>query len=315
VVPVSSVLAQPAFTYDDYPNLGDKDTTMAQGQVLVKVDVEAGGNGHTWDFSAMSFLNNFRQVIEYRTPQAQSSKPFTDATIEEYGNGVNGETVWIWTMSNDTLYRIRQGDNVNGAIYFPHYPDIVFPMTFGQVYEHTQTQNIGDPPVSPAWIRTSRVEYDGYGTLKLPWGTYNDVYRLKWYELDSGIALGNKNSYQSYFWYRRGGGIPVLRLLYNLDLDAATAIYSVWANIAPAGSASVASHPAAGVAAYPNPARDIISFDREVTDIRVYDQLGKLVLTSSQPMSSISIADLSPSVYVIEHNVDGVMMREKIVKE
>jgi hypothetical protein len=187
-------------------------------------------------------------------------------------------------------------------------------MTFGQVYEHTQTQNIGDPPVSPAWIRSSRVEYDGYGTVRLPWGTYNDVFRLKWYEMDSAIAVNSKNVYQTYLWYKRGGGIPVLRLWYNADLDATSGIYAATANLRLAGSSSVGTDDVNEFAIYPNPATDAIHFTSEAASVRVYDQLGKLVLTSSQPTSSISIADLAPSVYVIEWTANGVLDREKVVK-
>ncbi len=315
-IAASAALAQPAFTYNDFPNLGDADTTMTGGQVMVKADVEATGNGHTWDFSMLAYLPNFRQVVTYRPPQASSSAPFVDATIEEYGMGVNGETVWIFRTSNDTLYRIRQGDNVNGAIYIPNYPDIVFPMSFGQVYQHSQTQNIGNPPVSPAWVRTSRVEYDGYGTLKLPWGTYTDVFRLKWYEVDSAIAVPNKNVYNSYFWYRRGGGVPLFRALWNVDLDATTAIYTTWASRAHAGAASVSEAQTERFEIYPNPARDVVHLgDAPADEVEIVDLVGRSVIRQLDVSGAIDVSMLATGSYFMRITSGGATQQRMFVKE
>src|SRR4051812_33489558 len=102
----SGVSAQPNFTSDDFPQLGDRDTIVQGTQIFKKAIVTAGGADHTWDFSAMTG-GPIVMVMQYRTPAASSSKPFTDANLEEYALGSGNETVWLYRFVNDTLYHIR----------------------------------------------------------------------------------------------------------------------------------------------------------------------------------------------------------------
>jgi hypothetical protein len=152
--------------------------------------------------------------------------------------------------------------------------------------------------------------------LKLPWGTYTDVFRLHWLEVDSALSGSSKNTYNSYFWYKRGGGVALLRLLFNTSLDTNRAIYSSWASLAHGGSASVGSQQASEFGPlYPNPALDVIHFGADAEHVRVYNPLGTLMIAVPQPTLELSIASLAPAVYVVEWTIDGKLHREHIVKQ
>ena len=73
------------------------------------------------------------------------------------------------------------------------------------------------------------------------------------------------------------------------------------------------------IALYPNPAEDILYLfnesTAEVTSIKVYDSLGKLVLEQDNPSTQIDITSLSPGLFFahIENGNDSLV--KKVIKE
>ena len=69
---------------------------------------------------------------------------------------------------------------------------------------------------------------------------------------------------------------------------------------------------------YPNPVKDVlrIDTDQEITRIEMVDILGKMVLRSENPNSTISVSDLSPGLYTVKVTFsDGNHTIKKILKE
>ncbi len=57
-----------------------------------------------------------------------------------------------------------------------------------------------------------------------------------------------------------------------------------------------------GIAFYPNPASQTISFNKPVESVSIHDMQGKEVLKSQSPKSVIDISSLQPGIYIIDIN-------------
>lgn len=73
------------------------------------------------------------------------------------------------------------------------------------------------------------------------------------------------------------------------------------------------------VALFPNPAQDLLLLDNsnniEITSIRVYDVLGRLVLTKNGDVSQLNVSHLNSGVLFIEIETDQGVLTKKIIKE
>ena len=73
------------------------------------------------------------------------------------------------------------------------------------------------------------------------------------------------------------------------------------------------------VTVFPNPARDVIQIfshhDEDIDQVRIYDQMGKLVLIKSAGFESIDISNLSPGFYIVEIIGEGWNVNKKLIVE
>jgi hypothetical protein len=65
---------------------------------------------------------------------------------------------------------------------------------------------------------------------------------------------------------------------------------------------------------YPNPAHDMIYFsDIEPTDVRIYNTYGDIVTDRKDVTGNFSVAGMSPGLYLIKYEADGVIKTEKLI--
>lgn len=71
------------------------------------------------------------------------------------------------------------------------------------------------------------------------------------------------------------------------------------------------------LAIFPNPVKDVltINYDKEISQIDVYDVNGKLVKTFTTVGSTINVSDLSSGVYMLNLQTEDGLVVKKIVKE
>jgi hypothetical protein len=70
---------------------------------------------------------------------------------------------------------------------------------------------------------------------------------------------------------------------------------------------------------YPNPVKDVLMLYNEsmseVTSIKVYDTLGRLVLEQNNPSSQLDVSSLSSGLLFVQIETDNGIMTKKIIKE
>ncbi len=66
---------------------------------------------------------------------------------------------------------------------------------------------------------------------------------------------------------------------------------------------------------FPNPAKDIVSIssDQTIDEIRIFDQMGKCILTEDHLFNKISLSTFSSGIYIIEIRSKGNYFRKKLI--
>ncbi len=216
-ITITAVYAQPNFTSADMPGVGDGDTLMYLNYYVMNNNFEAEtGSGHTWDFSGLAFSTypNFKKVDSFRLKTHNVSAPYVNATIEEYVKDGTAGDVNLFSYGGDTLYIHRVGGVASGAAtYNPPLASIAFPITFNNssvIHSDIQMNGV------VVGERTTTALYDGFGTLQMPNGvSYSNVFRIIKTEKDTNFFTHGVGTTLNYIWYKQGGQVPLLRILYS----------------------------------------------------------------------------------------------------
>lgn len=240
-----------------------------------------GGAGLIWDFSSAAATGtaNMNHVDPASTPSAAS---FPDATV---------------AISQDAAYSYFEGtssawyyDGVVASGNLIPYSDAEKLMEFPFTYNDSYSDNFGATFTAGVTITragTVNVSADAYGTLMLPYGTINNVIRVKVIEnyTDSYTTPGGPvtltYSATNYYWYKADTHYPVLSIS-SLDQDGTLyqgATYLDQAHIS-AVEENIAN--AINLNVFPNPSSSVstISFDllqHENIVLSIYNSVGELV--------------------------------------
>ncbi|MGE0636624.1 MAG: T9SS type A sorting domain-containing protein [Bacteroidia bacterium] len=239
-----------------------------------------GGAGLTWDFSGITATGtaNMNHVDPASTP---SSASFPDATVSisqggaySYFEGTSSAWYYNGVVASGNLIPYSNAEKL-----------MEFPFTYNDSY----TDNFGATYTAGVTITragTVNVSADAYGTLILPYGTINNVIRVKVIEnyTDSytvTVPVTLNYAATNYYWYKADTHYPVLSIS-SLDQDGTLyqgASYLDQAHIS-AVEESIAN--AIGLNVFPNPSGSFstISFDLvqpEKVILSIYNSLGELV--------------------------------------
>ncbi len=193
---------------------------IASPATATNVPIGTIGNGVTWNCSSLQIGTNPIVSLNVSSP---ISKPYqSDYPLANWHLGVTYLTSTLtnefYNLNADTL--VKYGDHVSGSsyeIYSNPEASLKFPFSFGNVYNETyaKTNYNSSGMVTSNQTGSVTLTYDGFGTLILPCGTFNNVARIK---KDRTNSLGPTTS--SYLWltvpngeqllhYETNGGIKV----------------------------------------------------------------------------------------------------------
>lgn len=305
--------AQPNFTSADMPNIGDNDTVMYLVYYPIENDLDTEtGDGYSWDFSSLPFsmYPTFKQIITYREKTHDVSIPFVDATIEEYIYDGTAGDVNLYSYSNDTLYIHRLGPVVTGTPFIPALAHIAFPLTMNNSSVLTYIYYSNTTPLGE---RKTTVVYDGFGNLQMPDNkSYTNVFRVKIVERDTSFIYNNSLTYTSYIWYKQGGQIPLLRLLYT----GGSNLYFVFgskANGTASGIDDVNFQSNFNIS--PNPSKgkfEISTSGFEPDVIEIFNMQGEKVI-QSKTASEIDLTGAAKGMYIVKITAGTNKYSKKII--
>lgn len=266
----------------------------------VKTGTFAAGPGNpginqVWDFSTMVFGSTSTFVVlNTNNNQYQNTYP-TANYVYIIDSGYN-----YFVVSGTKMEQItRNISSPGGMTDYSQNPRTVMEFPFSWQVQFTDTyMGYGDS------TRTVTVRYDGFGTLKMPNGDYNNVARVS-----ETYATG-----VDYVWYTEDPFLPVLR--YNHIGGLFTHI------ITPPSSVNPLNTNKAGLSIYPNPVSSTATFNIELGNnsyarLRIYDITGRLVVekTVTRQDASVNISPFPPGMYVCKIVRDGSTITGKFVKQ
>ncbi len=309
------VKAQPTVTSSIAGGIGD---VISLSEVdATGFDPGAAGADVTWDFTGITLtgLTSGYTLVDPAVTGVAASFP---------GANVAGET----GGGNYAFFKITTSEFTNYGAYTPtvtaSYSDPETLYTFPLTYNATGSDNLYCEFTSGYdFVRSGSVSFtvDGYGTLKLPSGNYNNVLRLLVHETYSDEAVGLPVTidydFNNYYWVMEGTIGPVFEYM---DMTITTggfpsATEAAYVNadiVVPTGIELPAI--TGTVSIYPNPAADIIyiagASSATASSVAIYDMTGKLVsmpdiANGDGNISSADISVLPAGIYSLQIVTDA----------
>ncbi|MEW6469703.1 MAG: T9SS type A sorting domain-containing protein [Bacteroidota bacterium] len=303
---------------------GDVFTTYSADTTGVQ-EGPAGAN-QTWNFSNLVISTSPSTstcVAPSTTPYAAS---FPSATVAA---GANGGYSYYQVSSGSTIYH---GLGVPNQTQVYSDPEIM--ITYPFTYNTTVTDNFGGTwmisSIQNTRSGTSTTTGDGYGTLILPSGTFNNVLRVKLVQNYSDVSLAGTIQYnfEIYYWFNAVDKDPLLSVQKWTITQFSTTSYTkvVFVSDAVAGFADN-DHLSPRFDLFPNPASSPanISFALEgQTDVSctVYSLTGQQVynetygrLQAGTHSFLLNTGELESGIYFVSVEMNGVRTQRKLVVE
>lgn len=300
--------AQPTITSATAGGPGDEFTNKMIDAILF--DPGASGADVTWDFSGVTLTGETNDYAFITAAATGQSAAFPDANVAA-DNG----------MGNYSFYKINASVYENHGIYTPDvtvlYSDPEELMTFPITYNATNSDDFYSTiDAGVEIIRSGTVETvaDGYGTLKLPDGTYTDVMRVFVHEVYSDVTVGVPVDidYDMYIWFWLKEGVvgPLFTYYFSSVSTGGFPTISQVAMINESNSTVGIKDQTAQTTlkAFPNPANDMVhvsGVSASAKKIILTDLLGNNVSeienpTISEGMISFSSATIPSGMYIAQ---------------
>ena len=221
--------AQPVITAAGFnPQVGDKIKWQYTHSSSV-TPPDSGGANRIWDYSNLKDSGNV-SVINIESPIGlEYADSFPTANIAVRFDTLN---IDYWQTSNKGWGDVGVNTFNSGSISLykinPIQNYIVFPMSYKKVYTDSISINYSYYD-GTSWTSNISTQYDtliadGYGTLKLPGATFNNVLRVFNH---SGTSSGS-NGGGEYFFYTNGIHFPLLVISSNTSYDNGVETITSW---------------------------------------------------------------------------------------
>jgi hypothetical protein len=301
------------------------DSLVFQPVVSSNFNPGASGAGVTWDFSHLVSAGAGQVqywVLPSANPNGDSFPAANQSILSPILPGVfNVDGYYQLTAS---VLAIR-GYEVPDITYYYDAKDFMrFPCTYTNTFTDSFHATVS-PQGSPSYVRLGAIQVhaDGYGTLKLPTGTFTNVLRVKFvenYKDDlSSLGAGEVDYYNlEYNYYKAGVKGPLLAydsLKYTNTNP--TVLLSYQKNLA--GTNGIHDLESSAVHIYPNPAHHTVTiasaeanYDCTITDLN-----GEMVINTQVAKNAnkqINVEALAGGLYFINLKADdGSTVTRKLV--
>ena len=183
VVSSGPAFAQRAITFADFPYSGQSiDETRETPEsyaTSVETEVRKSGNNQTWDFSNAPTTGQIsRDTTTYLDP---ATTPYFDLFPNATHAEQDDDSTYSYTLANAQRIESLGSANPSTLVRNSGQVSFIFPMNFGQGIDNefeslTIIRETEDTTtVTGRW----QADYQGYGTFRLPQGTFADVVQLR----------------------------------------------------------------------------------------------------------------------------------------
>jgi hypothetical protein len=262
--------SQPQFTVENCFSIGDS-TGIGSGAAIVSINeiIAQTGSDYTWDFSN---YNTGGPIYSWTSPihsyvfqpgSSSSQLQFQSFPILENPSnaGLAYYRAFSYSDDLDTLYLRAWGEQGSTVIINnPPLPYLSFPMNYQDVGYADITNFYSTIPVSTTHREW---KYDGFGSITMPYGQIDNVYRFHTLQRDSSFFDGSIYTVNELIWIKQSTGIPVLRFTENFG-GGFTAFYTSDTN----EPSSIQSYDFNVMEVFPNPSEGIVQIDLKNTPLK-----------------------------------------------
>ena len=336
------LLAQPTLNINSSPAVG---FTYSTSQVDLGSTTEgAEGANATWDFSTLldtGVVNTYNFVDPAGLPDAAS---FPTATIA-YSGLLEGVEFRAYLKNSATSFELL-GSAVSspfGDFVIPFSDPMKlfsFPTTFNSTYSDTYrngfSADFGFASTTTSTTGTMSYEVDGYGTLVTSSGTYNNVLRMKKYDVSFDTSFTtiageeqppnySENRALSYEWVvvANGESIPVFVITTDTTFTEFDETYSRSASHSYSDEfTGLENNQATDFMLFPNPTEGkfVATVSKQIREIEICDITGKTVQTFTPDADQLNdvqefdITSLASGIYYVRQIGANTTLTKKLVR-
>jgi hypothetical protein len=300
------------------------DSLIFQPCVHTNFNPGPSGANVTWDFSNLTPSGSpGRQywVAPSSNLNGDSFPMANQSVISPIGSSGTYIVDGYYQLTN-TAFSVRGYEDAEIEYYSDAEDFVRFPCSYNSSFVdsfHALIHPQGGGPIYPR-LGAIQVSADGYGTLKLPDGTYTNVLRVKFvekYKDDLGAFGAVQYTSVLYNWYKPGtkGVLLAYDSAWHTN-STARVILSYVRNTTHAGIDDQLTD--ASVQLYPNPADKVITLTVPdvVFDYSIADLNGKVMqaATTNYNSAKLNVADFASGLYFINlKTADGTIIVKKVI--
>ncbi|MEY4593754.1 MAG: Secretion system C-terminal sorting domain, partial [Bacteroidota bacterium] len=217
--------------------------------------------------------------------------------------GMPRDQFYSYSAAYDTLYYHGYYAGGTSYVYYVPLPYFVFPMNYSDSVSVSRPITNANGTIQTGSVNRNW-KYDGFGTIKFPYGIENNVYRIHSYQIDSLVVNGifiSATTTEELLWIKQSDGIPVLRF----QKQGASSLYA-WYATASGGTSISEFEETQLVSIYPNPSNGSIRLRAEKSlegsQYKILDYFGRVVCkgTLIATHESIDVRNLSAGSYLFQ---------------
>lgn len=254
------------------------------------VPVSAPGPDQLWDFSAVT---GCAATLDYAWTAPSGSATFSYTAVEHLPQS---SSLNFYTATEDAFQLVAVAPLPNDySIYTDPADQVHYPMQYGDTFTDAFSGTRSNPPGETVSGKRT-VTYDAYGSVVMPWGTVDDVFRLHTHDtLRQVIYDFLSYTIDVYDLYAPGLHDPLVRIYQKYGLDGTYFGGATWLYV-PAAQGVEEIGATAPITLAPDPVVDraAIRTDLHVTGIQAIDAWGRVLAVPFIVNTGTLDVDLSP---------------------
>ncbi len=316
VFTVSLLNAQTTITYEaNGLKVGDANTSYSS-EVHDFIDIHAPGGNKTWDLSAYTSTSEgfIVQFIDPATTPWGAQVPNSNLAIWQKGD--DGETAVYYSVTPSQMSYLAVATKANDTIETMVILDddrvmMRFPFAYNDEFEDDASMQFEYSDGSGVTYRfegdqNDKVVADAWGDLVTPYGTFNDVLRVREESTEildlyanDVLVMTTYDTTLSYVFYHSSNKLPIAIVDYDADFPSEVTVSFNQS------STGISEHETAVKVAYPNPASDYMTLDlrpfKEESVVQLLDVSGKAVasFTAGNEEERVDLSNYPEGVYLV----------------
>ncbi|MDB5255619.1 MAG: Por secretion system C-terminal sorting domain containing protein [Chitinophagaceae bacterium] len=321
-------VAQPTFTTLAIPA---NNTAVSSRSVAYTGVFPTAGANQTWDYSALSFTNAATSNVAH-TNLSDSPRGSSFPTASYYEVAADGAEIFykVTSTSSSVLGNYSAANGGVTIVNSDPQTTLTVPFSYGETQTDTYAGDYVANSIPVSKSGSLQVDYNGYGTLKTPDGTYTNVPMLTavadethTFQVTEDFSYPQRFVSTTYSWGYPGAYSFIFAIIkievYTFGTLSGTSINALKTEQIPTGIFNTSNANVASV--FPQPAKDQVTISSDKLhgqyNATIYNLQGDVLQSqegnAADQAFTMNVQSLTKGIYLVEVNNDGQLLRTKLV--